>query len=157
MDSGWVRTRRMGKDTTDGQGYNGWLRKQLTEIQNMFFIIQMLKAFCYGCSNLRITPKIGPKSPTLKVPETTNLFNLLTLRNAKGSPGGNPHESSLTSSSLPTTSQAHDPKPGKYDPIQRGLLNHQKNTQKLTIFCIFRSMEKLAQMDPNGARRIFSY
>ena len=49
--------RQMVKDSTDGKGYNGWLRIQLTGIQNMFFIIQMFKAFCYGCSNLWMTPK----------------------------------------------------------------------------------------------------
>ena len=50
-------TQRMVRDAMDGQGCDGWLRIQLTGIQNMFFIIQMFKAFCYGCSNLRMTHK----------------------------------------------------------------------------------------------------
>ena len=47
----------MGKDTTDGYGCNGWLRIQLTGIQKMFSMFQMCSAFCYGCSNLRMTQK----------------------------------------------------------------------------------------------------
>ena len=53
----------MVKDTTGGYGRNGWLRTQwvvketMTGIQNMFFIFQVFKACCYGCSNLRMTQK----------------------------------------------------------------------------------------------------